>query len=219
MRKWFEWMQQHLDARSDNSDFVTQNIYVQTQCLRDWLDTAELEITTGKVFTGKTYIENIKDETTLGIDRQTIAEWIDDPEYNKLIKLVGTNGRVTLTDDIKKQFIEQVKDIFPIDWSNAELLVAAQRPGELFPLHYDRYKDTEDAWRGQVKRWIIMIHDRRPGQCFFMNDKDIPWKAGDIVNWDHTRYHHGSANFGYYTRYSVRITGRLLDPGNDKLAL
>ena len=220
MRRWFEWMSQHQDDGDKKTEFVWKNLHQETESIRHWLSKGDWEYWfDGPAFDGKKYIKTIStDYEKFGIDLATISEWIDDPEYDRLMKQTGTMSIIAIPGMLRKIFVQQVRDIFPIDWDTAQIDIMAQRPGEMFPLHYDRFKNQEFdlaiEQEQEIQRWVIMLDDQQPGQCFFMNDKNIEWKSGDVISWNQTNFSHGSANFGYHTRLSVRITAHLVKNTN-----
>jgi hypothetical protein len=214
MKKWYEWMRNHHDANDPKTEFVYKNLKEEIACVKDWIDSTDdyHVYYEAQAFNGQQYVKSLDDYyAKQGLTKEQIAEWIDDPEYSRLIEHTGIQSWIALPKDIEATLKENIRDIFPIDWDKAQLIVQLQRPGDMFPLHYDRFKNQEFAAGEEiVQRWVIMIHDQQPGQCFFMNDCNVTWKSGDVISWNQTNYSHGSANFGYYPRYSIRITGKLL---------
>ena len=213
MKKWYEWMRKHHDPEDASAEFLYKNLNKETACLREWIDRNDYHVFhEAPCFQGKQYAESLDDYyLNQNLSREQVAEWIDDPEYARLIKDSGMQVMAVPPKDTEKQFRDSIRDIFPIDWDTAHIVIQVQRPGDMFPLHYDRFKNQVfTADQGIVQRWVIMIYDQQPGQCFFMNDCNVPWKAGDVISWNQTNYSHGSANFGYQPRFSVRLTGRLL---------
>jgi hypothetical protein len=216
MRKWYEWMAQHQGSNSAPVDnFVVGNIHDQTQCLRAWLDTGKWEIENqGPAFNADHYVSTLSpDYKKLGLDFDTVRNWVDDPEYARLIKESGQSVYISLPYPVRKKFIQQAQDSFPVNWDTAQIAVMLQRPGDMFPLHFDRKKswefDLDSAQEKKIQRWLVMLYDQQPGQCLFMNNRNVSWRSGDIIGWDQTNLGHGSANFGYYPRFSVRITAEL----------
>jgi hypothetical protein len=213
MKKWFEWQKQHFDSSDDPTSHHYCNLVNETKCIRDWIEH-------GKVYRSQssTYNHHHQEEfkksilsqcAELGLDPITVTEWLDDPEYVKLFNN-QTQGSAAVPDFIKKVFVRNARSKFNINWDTAEIVLTITRPGDLIPLHFDNF--TMYAVRGQVvnNRWIVMLYDQQPGQCFMANDEYISWCAGDTIGWDRNGYSHGSANFGYHDRYSLRITAEQL---------
>lgn len=213
MKNWYEWMRDRQDPQDTKKEFHWKNLFDETACLREWLDRGDY-YTFGNQpsFQGKPYAKTLDDHyLALGITREQVAEWIDDPEYERLIQQAGIQVLTTPSKEVAEQFLTNIKDVFPIDWSTHHMLMQVQRPGDMWPLHYDRYKNQSfDAGDDVIQRWLIMLYDQQPGQCFFMNHENVSWQAGDVISWNQTNYAHGGANFGYYPRFTVRITGRLI---------
>ena len=88
-------------------------------------------------------------------------------------------------------------------------------PGQMFPWHYDRFKSNVFTGvhdkENKVKRWLVMLDDQKPGQVFLMGDQYIEWKKGDVIAWQNVELPHGGGNFGYWPRFSLRITGEILE--------
>jgi len=217
MKKLYEWMRRYQDPNEDRHDFIERNLYKQTKCVRQWLDQGTYTLSHFKPAFDAEYYADTLDQYYLdqGLTRQQVKEWIQDPEYEILIKQVGLQVQTEAPPKVIEMFQNSVHDVFPIHWDTAQILIHVQRPGDMFPLHYDRYKNCEfDAHGKSVQRWLIMLYDQQPGQCFFMNNHSISWKAGDVIGWDQVNYSHGSANFGFYPRFSIRLTGVMLDQAN-----
>ena len=220
MRKWYEWVRNYVSQRADGpdnkTDFIGANWFSETQCIRDWIEKNEWKSNEYVIFDGVNYSKKVlqafrSDELT----EELVTEWVDDPEYQKLIREVGLGINITTPLHLKTTFSDSIQPYVNINRAAVDLRITMQPPGYMFPLHYDRPKFM-DFNLGQdhdssIQRWLIMLYDQQPGQCFFMNDQSISWKAGDSITWDHTMYPHGSANFGYYTRYSLMLTAYTLN--------
>ena len=215
MRELVELMRQKQGVETESNNFVGFNISDRVQCVRDWLETGNWEMSTLPTF-GPDWVALLSDEyvSWLGTDRDTMIRWINDPKYHKLMHESGTETLIVMPEDVKTILIEEIKDIFPIDWATAEIATMVQRPGDMCPLHYDRCKFYDHSLpveqESQVKRWLIMLDDQRPGQFFVMNNQVVSWRAGDVIDWEQTTLAHGSANCGYDTRFSLRITGKAI---------
>jgi hypothetical protein len=101
-----------------------------------------------------------------------------------------------------------------LDLSHARVLLNIQQPGKFVPPHLDRnaafindvLKDREiESWL-DVKRWIYMWEDQRPGEFFRIGDTDFRWKAGDLIQFPFYQLH-GTANAGHVQRPSLSIIG------------
>lgn len=82
-----------------------------------------------------------------------------------------------------------------------------QRPGQLLNMHIDDLT-SQDQNPSEVRRFIIAVEDWCPGQVFQLgNALWSQWRAGDCVTWSWKDIPHGSANFGWYDRPMIQITG------------
>jgi len=217
MKKWFEY-QESLQKKTDavlQDNFIEFNIAEAVVPIREWALKKNLQIEKNDAcFNKKTYIEEIiKSYPESKLDTKTIESWILDPEFDNLMNVAGKRIRI-LTDDEELNFIKNIlKPYFKIDWNSAQINVHVQAPGQMSPLHYDRYKswEFENVKENLVNRWLIMLDDQKPGQCFFMDQKSVHWKKGDVIGWTHVILPHGSANFGYWPRFNIRLTGKRVD--------
>ena len=214
MKKWFEWLDKRQGGNTPPDSFIWGNVFEETNEIREWLLSARLEKTRKPGFDRKAGInyawEAYKDTD---LNKDDLTEWFTDTRYAKLFELSGTIDVITMPEDIKRQFIDRVKNTFPIDWDTAGVSIYAQNPGDVYPLHYDRV--THDLYGApapdSVGRWLIMIYQQHPGQCFFINNQSVSWQAGDIIEWGLHKFSHGGANFGYHTRFVIKITGRIIN--------
>jgi hypothetical protein len=222
---WFTYLRDRVDPKNDNKDFVQTNLYAETQCFRDWIADYNPAPTTPKrkLFDRKSYLQKlINDNPNMGVDVDTLTTWITDERYHFMLDVSGVQDYL---EDIPKSVIDEfrskTKHLFSIDWDSAKIIVTVQQPGTVFPLHYDLNKNArfgiDNAGYGTdleldplISRWLIMLDDQQPGQCFYMNNHNIQWRAGDVLGWDHLRYHHGGANFGFWPRYNINLTGRTI---------
>jgi hypothetical protein len=213
MKKWFEWQKQHFDSGDDPESHHYCNLVNETKCIRDWIEHGQVHRSQSSTYNHhhqEEYKNSILSQCAeLGLDTNTVTEWVDDPEYVKLFNN-QTQGSAAVPDFIKKVFVRNARSKFNINWDTAEIVLTITRPGDLIPLHFDNF--TMYAVRGQVvnNRWIVMLYDQQPGQCFMANNEYISWCAGDTIGWNRNSYSHGSANFGYHDRYSLRITAEQL---------
>ena len=143
------------------------------------------------------------------VDPDKIEEWIEDPKYIEYAKKNWVHDIIGIPDFVENKFRENSKVKFNINWDTAKIVLTINRPGDMFPLHFDNFQNYEKE--GQSSRWIIMLYDQQPGQCMMVNNEYIPWRSGDTVGWDRNNYSHGSANFGYHDRYSIRLTAKKIN--------
>lgn len=91
-------------------------------------------------------------------------------------------------------------ETFFCDLSNQELMAIATKYAELTPstyisnIHYINYKEGDeckphvDEW-SSVRTFIILLNDDFEGGEFFIDDKDVPFRAGDVLNFDDKAIH------------------------------
>lgn len=216
MRKWFEWQAQNQDSGDETEPANIKNLYRETECLRQYISEGTFERVDMDVFSGDFYMREFDQKyADAGLTREQIKEWVEDPAYHKLLRETGIVTYIPVPRKVTSEFLSQVKEFFPIDWGQTEIKVMLQGPGQMFPLHYDRYKSemysVDPDKENRVRRWMIMLEDQQLGQCLFMRNQSLSWRAGDVLAWEHSGVPHGSANFGYWPRYSVRITGPLIE--------
>lgn len=213
-------MQQHQNPGEPYVPGVFKNLYKETECLRTFIERGNLVGHEIRAFDGRRYPldEKYRD---LGMTPELLQEWVDDPEYHALTVVAGKTTHVDVPDFVLKKFISQARNEIPVDWDDkdTEIMLMVQYPGQMFPLHYDRFKsidyDIDKSQERSVQRWMVMIYDQQPGQCFFMENQSLSWRAGDVLTWEQTYFHHGSANFGYWPKWSLRITGIRAEPDHE----
>ena len=218
MKKWFEWQQQNFHPGENPEPYVYCNLHEETQCIRDWIAVTPLisEPQPGqRNWNGQTsekFIQSMKAQAIRegwDVDPDKIEEWIEDPKYIEYAKKNWVHDIIGIPDFVENKFRENSKVKFNINWDTAKIVLTINRPGDMFPLHFDNFQNYEKE--GQSSRWIIMLYDQQPGQCMMVNNEYIPWRSGDTVGWDRNNYSHGSANFGYHDRYSIRLTAKKIN--------
>ena len=87
-----------------------------------------------------------------------------------------------------------------------------QMPGKVNPLHFDAYvrlrKDfkLDESEFENIRRYLICLTDKLPGQFFCFGETDISWKKNDIYTWEPGIYH-ATANSSFEKRVIIHITG------------
>jgi hypothetical protein len=210
MTKFFEWQQAHQDYQTNNYNVLTDNVADAVKYIKLWLESGRYQYDEETCYQPRMeWFLNDYPE----LDPAIVETWLDDPAFDKLLNHSGTQSVIRdIPLIVRKKFQQYAEHKIKLDWTTAEIRVHVQRPGDMFPLHYDRFKNSDFGESPQdnpkITRYLVMLDDKQPGQCFFMGEKSLDWRAGDIITWEHNSLHHGSANFGYYTRYSLRITGK-----------
>jgi hypothetical protein len=230
MKHWFEFQEKFHKSKiseskatndKDYKNFVLFNI--PNEIIKPILDIALILLEKGKldekiIFGAKKYAEFIKVcyKNHIEIDEKKLQEWLDDPVFDNLMKVAGKELVLDIENKkFRKKIIQCVSKYFQIDWNKADVTLYVQMPGQMFPLHYDGFKSN--LFTGvhdkeyKVKRWLIMLEDQKPGQSFQMGDRFMYWKQGDVIAWKNVELPHGSGNFGYWPRFTLRITGEIVN--------
>jgi len=230
MKHWFEFQEKFhksklLESKETNDgdpeNFVLFNI--PNEIIKPIVDISKILLAKGKldektIFESKQYADFIKVcyRNQTEIDEKKVQEWVDDPVFDNLIKVAGKQLVLDIENNkFRQKIVQCVVKYFPIDWDKADVTLYAQMPGQMFPLHYDAFKSNLFAGvhdkEHKVKRWLIMLEDQKPGQSFQMGDRFMHWKQGDVIAWKNVELPHGSGNFGYWPRLTLRITGKIVN--------
>jgi hypothetical protein len=213
MKKWFEWQQKNQHVDSDSTSFIIDNVKDQCNIIMDWVLKNSDKFVETHFYGQNNYTEKLlKSYPELSHDE--VEQWILDSQFDFLLKETAKFEEIKVPWDVFLDFSNQCKDLFSIDKTGSEIIVTKQKPGQTSPIHYDRKKYSDygldDQREKNIKRWLIMLEDQHPGQCFLMNNTYLSWKQGDVISWENTELPHGAANFGFYDRYTLRITGKLV---------
>ena len=96
----------------------------------------------------------------------------------------------------------------------ARVSVNLQRPGMFIPLHTDKNRNIckqilqtgDDRHWSEFKRFFYFFTDQEPGQFIQMGDRQISWRAGDLVEWPYYLAH-ATYNASYNPRTMLSIAG------------
>jgi hypothetical protein len=96
----------------------------------------------------------------------------------------------------------------------ARVSVNQQRPGMFIPLHTDKNRNIckqilqtgDDRHWSEFKRFFYFFTDQEPGQFIQMGDRQISWRAGDLVEWPYYLAH-ATYNASYNPRTMLSIAG------------
>jgi hypothetical protein len=232
MKKWFEFQDKFhkklaLEKKNkvDNNEIVDNfvSFSIDEKKIQPILDIAKhvLEkdaLEEQLLFPPNSYLEYIKTcyKNVCDLDEDKLKMWIEDPQYSRLMITAGNQCVLNLHEHqiLYRKIFLCIKDYFNLEWDKAEIKLYVQLPGQVFPLHYDGFKSNlytgNHSNENKVKRWLIMLEDQQQGQCFLMGDKYMSWKKGDVIGWKNVELPHGSANFGYWPRFTLRVTGEVL---------
>jgi hypothetical protein len=121
-----------------------------------------------------------------------------DKQNSELKKLLGA-------DNINK---------LGIDADTALLRLLIYYPGNGIPMHtdsYTAYKNKYNVTHNNIKRYFIAVSPWDWGHMLQIHDKVITnWKMGDTYEIPSTTYHL-SCNFGIAPKYSLTLTGQVLE--------
>jgi len=212
MKKWFEFQESiQKNLQNETTSFIEQNIAHEMDYFNKWVYSNKENWKLKPCFGSDAYVDHIlASYDHKDLDKDTLTEWIKDPEYNFIMRVSGREYEIKLNENEEK-FKNILKPYFKIDWETASMEIFVQAPGQCFPLHYDIYKKNMfKIEEEKVHRYIIMLDDQKPGQVFLMGDQYIEWKKGDVIAWKQTTLLNGTANFGYWDRAKIRITARSL---------
>ena len=218
MKKWVDWQEQNQTINKA----ITEKIlfpYNIKDCLNPILEFLNSPIS--KKYIQETSAFDVEDKypkkisIEYGLLEEQVKEWTNDPTYEKLMKSSGTMCYLKLPDVVLKKFKILLHGFLPIHLDDATIACHIQKPGQMFPLHYDMYryndfildKNKED----KILRFLVFLTDQHPGQAFLLGENYLKWKAGDVVSWNRISEIHGSANFGYVDRPVLVITGKNLN--------
>lgn len=213
MKKWFEWQQknQHIDA--DSKSFIVDNVKEQCNIILDWILKNSNKFVENYFYSQQSYTEKLL-RSYPNLSHETVEKWILDPEFDFLLKETAKFEEIKIPWNLFLEFSNRCGDLFPIEKKGSEIVITKQKPGQTSPVHYDRKKYSDYGLENQnetdIKRWLIMLEDQQVGQCFLMNNAYLSWKQGDVICWNNTELPHGASNFGFYDRYTLRITGKLI---------
>ena len=228
MKHWFEFQDKfHKSKLSESKEindklpenFVLFNIPYES--IKPILGIAKILLEKGKLdetttFSSESYRKFIKVcyDNLVYLNENQLQEWLEDPEFDNLMKVAGKELVLNPENTgFMKKIAQCVTKYFPINWEKAEIKLYAQMPGQMCPLHYDTFKSN--LFTGvhdkehKVKRWLIMLEDQKLGQSFQMGERFIHWKQGDVIAWKNVELPHGTGNFGYWPRFTLRITGEI----------
>lgn len=91
-----------------------------------------------------------------------------------------------------------------------------QNSGQMMHLHIDQMgaKGREAIRSGNHKslwRFVVMLDDWKMGQTWNIGNTFWRWKRGECISWDWPNIPHGTANFGWWPRPMLQITGSATD--------
>lgn len=159
-------------------------------------------------------IGSVFDEVHLGNIKDSIAcHYPDNLTYGRVYDQ-KKSGRA-----LPKVF-ERMVNAIPLEQSYVK--ATKQRPGELWPFHFDNFHalrtDSDDVWADPgIRRIVIALEDWSWGHYYlFGNSVWHNWKAGEIVYFDWLEPH-ATANCGPTPRHTLFVTGKITSELSDWL--
>jgi hypothetical protein len=169
----------------------------------------ELDKEDGNFFS-KEYVDTIE---CPGLDSEEIKKLFFDSEYKDVVDNSNID-RPIIPADIRREIEELSYKKFNLRPGTVSMGIQLQHPGQFVLLHIDRPKFQDykipltDLQQDPVStKILIFCDDWQYGQAFQMGKEFIKWKAGDVYTWNQRDVPHGSANFGFDSRWILRITG------------
>jgi hypothetical protein len=214
MKKWFEWQQKNQHRETSTENYILENIKTQCNYILSWMKENSDNFKEVFFYNQNDYAKKLS-YSYPELSYNKIKDWVDDPEFDFLLKETAKFEELNVPWSIFLEFSKLCNGLFSIDYEGSEIVITKQKPGQTSPVHYDRRKHSDFKLsrdnENNVKRWLVMLEDQMPGQMFLMDNSYLSWKKGDIISWENTKLPHGAANIGFYDRYTLRITGKLVN--------
>lgn len=103
-----------------------------------------------------------------------------------------------------------------------DIWLTNQRPGQMFQHHVDKLGKLGREYRYTnphgIKRFMIALEDWKLGQAFNFGNHFWQWGKGQCVVWDWHTVPHGTANFGWWDRPMITVTGICTDKTHQLIA-
>lgn len=125
----------------------------------------------------------------------------------------STKYKQVLVNDLP--ILKELEDTFPLQ--NIEARVIRFNPGESLPPHLDMYEGYLKEYGADdpnnIARYLTFLEDWEPGHSFFLENECLTWKKGDtyLLGTKGNEKFHGTGNYGYTPKWTLRFTGVLED--------
>lgn len=141
------------------------------------------------------------------ITQEEIDEWVKKGyDYVK-----SFTGEMYDNRNPMPEWINQLKNLF--DFKNITCTFYKMNTLEIMPEHSDHFKTymkLNNAKFENVYRILVMLEDWRPGHYLEIDGMGIVnWVAGDYFVWENSTPH-AASNIGTEPRYSLQLTGELI---------
>jgi hypothetical protein len=150
-----------------------------------------------------------------GIETAEIKKLLFHPDYKEVVDQSNID-RVVIPNNMRVDIEEFSCKRFNFVPGTISMGIQLQHPGQFVLLHIDRPKFHDykipltDLRQDPISaKILIFFDDWQDGQTFQMGKEFIKWKAGDVYTWNQRDVPHGSANFGFESRWILRITGMM----------
>lgn len=165
-------------------------------------------------FFGNSYVNDIEDPV---LSQDEIKKRFFHPDYEKVTKNSDVD-QIRIPADLWEDLVPLSAKIFNLRPETVFLGIQLQHPGQYIMFHIDRpkYNDyglsyTDVHQEPPYRKILIFCDDWQDGQCFQMGKEFIKWKAGDVFTWHPRDVPHGTANFGFESRWILRVSGIVID--------
>lgn len=114
-------------------------------------------------------------------------------------------------DSNKQKDLQKIIDAFGLEQTHSTLHI--QKPGQQMMLHMDagsvkRYNIADKDGPKKIMRLFVFLDDWKPGQIVLAGNTHLTrWKKGEVLWFDWYNIPHGTANFGFYDRPLLCVTG------------
>jgi hypothetical protein len=125
----------------------------------------------------------------------------------QILKYEKQDQGIFLPDEVKEKF-DYVLDLF--DLNNKVYSFMRYPIGHILPWHHDNYpvyrKNNNVSNIENIVRIIVFLHDSKPGQQLWIDDKLCLGTTGTWFSWRGNK-EHMAANLSKEARYVLQITG------------
>lgn len=198
MNKWYEFQQNYFKKNTHHIPFsVPPRLKELLHSIKDRYHAGEYPTYTSPAFEPVEYINALKGGYP-GVTDEQITDLVMDTTCEKMMS-ADSMEVIQIDDPEIELFGELLGNKVSVRFHN-------QKPGQMFPMHYDRPKFENDEIKLE-RRGIIFLTDWVDGQTFQLGTEFLKWEAfNKMYCWDHVDLQHGSANFGYADRLAVIVT-------------
>lgn len=220
MKKWFEWCFANQCKDRTKWDDYCSPVTNLRETLAWFFNQVKESHQAGEsgswhenVFYRLDWTERTAAGTNGDVHYRELWDWVHDPKYQLLMDRSGIEKINQFDDATRKKMIHVLAAGLNLKPETINFYVHNERPGEVFPMHFDRNKwnhfslDGNTDYDPNYGLYIIFFDDWQHGHAFQMGTKFLTWKSGDVFSWSHRDTPHGSSNFGYEDRTVLLVNG------------